>query len=140
MPKEFIEDWLTESEDRASFCMPMRKILALLIVSTVIIGGVAFLCSCCPAYAAENPVTPAISSPDCTCCPDVFEVSKDNPLTRSNQEFSFTSSFVRLLSLSFIMVNSAVEPNKTSTQGIDFSPPGRSSDTPLYLALEVLRL
>lgn len=140
MPKEFIEGWLTESEDRDSFFMRMRKILTWLIALAVALPGLGFICDCCPAYAQEASQPLVISSPHCNFCPDATQVSKDNPLTRSNQEFSFTSSVVRLLSLSFIMVNSAVEPNKTSTQGIDFSPPGRSSDTPLYLALEVLRL
>jgi len=117
----------------------MRKILSLLIALIVTASGAAFFCDCCPAYAQEVPA-PVISSPDCTCCPDAGEVSKDNPLTRSNQEFSFLSSFVRLFPLSFVTVNGVVEPSKTSTHGIDSSPLGRSSDTPLYLALEVLRL
>ena len=117
----------------------MRKTLSLLIVLTMAIAGFSFLCHCCPAYAREVSQIPVISSPECTCCSDTIEVSKNDLATRSNQEF-FISSLTRLLTLSFVVVKSVVEPNKPSTHAIDSSPPARSSETPLYLALEVLRL
>ena len=117
-----------------------KKIVSLLLVLFVILPGLSFFCDCCPAaLALENSPATAISSPECSCCPDAIKVTKDDLATRSNQEF-LISSLVRLFTLSFIVMNGAVEPLETPARGIDSSPPGRSSDTPLYLALEVLRL
>ena len=118
----------------------MRKILAGLTLLTVVALGVGLVCSCCPAYANESSPNSKISAPGCGCCGKTLQLPSRDRATQQTERAILSNSLLGLLSF---FIASQVGAGLFEQPGISrsvHSPPVDSSNLPLYLSLEVLRL
>lgn len=118
----------------------MQKLLAILIILVMVAPALGLACGCCPA-GSEKVSSPVISSPDCSCCPQTMELNGQKGMAQENQKSVFITSLTRLLAFFTVMAEGLRVPNlpELSSRAFDPSPRERSSKTPLFLTLEVLR-
>ena len=121
----------------------MRKLIALLTV--LMLGGpaIAFLCHCCPMSVEKPLQTPVIAREGCGCCLKAFRIDEKSSAVKENYESPVSLPSIRLLSSALATSVNLLDPfvglnrfPRLTASG----PPYSSSETPLYLALGVLRI
>jgi len=122
--------------------MKMKKLGAFLLVMALAGPWIALACDCCPTKGTPSSGT-VLTSEHCNCCPEALQIDqKDQGITGSQKSLEPTSLrlALHLTGIAAIVRFNPFQASTSARPSPDLGPPGLFSETPLYLALRVLRL
>jgi hypothetical protein len=122
--------------------MKMKKLGAFLLILAIAGPWIALACDCCPSKATPASGT-VLTSEQCGCCPEALQIDqKDQGITGSQKSLDPTllRLALHLTGIAAIVRFNPFEASALARPSSDLGPPGLFSETPLYLALSVIRL
>lgn len=118
----------------------MKKILSLLLLLTLAAPAVASACDCCPPVERDSSGRSVLDS-HTDCCPMMAQDRQNCALEKMEASLPLSS---RLLLISESAFQAVTPPGSFSAHSllgaVDSGPPVFSSNTPLYLTLQNLRI
>lgn len=120
--------------------MTMKKILSFVLLLTLAAPAVASACDCCPPVEKDSSGRPALDS-HTDCCPMMDQDRQNCTLEKIEASLPLSS---RLFLISGTDVQAVAPPASFSAHGLlraaDTRPPFFSSNSPLFLTLQILRI
>ncbi|MBI2167267.1 MAG: hypothetical protein HYU34_03355 [Candidatus Omnitrophica bacterium] len=118
----------------------MKKIISLILLLMLAIPAVASACDCCPPVERDSSGLPALAS-HTDCCPMMDQDRQNCTLEKIEAALPLSP---RLFLISEAGLQAVTQPSSFSAHSllgaVDSGPPVLSSNTPLYLALQILRI
>lgn len=116
-----------------------KKVFALFLVLILAAPAIGFACNCCPSNFSSTSQISILGARH-NCCPTI-ELNSGKCTTEFSRKSAPASSKVLISQVSLteevLSISNSPEPRLVSN---DFGPPLFTSETPLYLVLQILRL